>query len=172
MAGSFAAPGARLRALWRRLAPLPGGKWLFSRVLGVMVPYTGSIHPLVEELRPGYARVRVSDHRAVRNHLRSVHAIALVNLAEVTSGLAMLTGLPAGVRGIVTGLSTEFLKKARGVLTAESTAPAVDAGQRGEHEVCAVVRDAAGDEVSRTTVRWMIDPAPARSGAPGPAVAR
>lgn len=161
MPASLAAPGARLRSLWDSLSPWPGGRWVFSKILGVMVPYTGSIRARVEQLRPGYARVSLRDRRGVRNHLRSVHAVALVNLAEVTSGLAMLTTLPPGARGIVTALSTEFLRKARGTLTAESTAPAVDLSARGEHEVSATVRDATGEVVARTTVRWLIDPAAA-----------
>lgn len=158
MPASLAAPGARLRTLWRRLAPLPGGTRLFSWALSRMAPYTGSIHPHVVALEPGYARVEIADRRAVRNHLRSVHAVALVNLAEVATGLAMLSGLPATVRGIVTGLSIEYLRKARGRLVAESrcAVPAVTAD--AEYEAHATITDATGQTVARATARWRLGP--------------
>ena len=127
-------------------------------MLGFTVPYTGSVRPKVEELRPGFARVSMRDRRAVRNHLRSVHAIALMNLAEVTSGLAMIVGLPEGSRSIVIGLAIEYLKKARGPLSAECTAPSIDASIEREHAIESVVRDAAGDVVARATARWLVGP--------------
>ncbi len=162
MATSLAASGARLSALWGRLAPLPGGKRLFSWLLGWMVPYTDSIRPRVVELRPGYAKVQMRDRRAVRNHLSSVHAIALANLAEVTSGLAVTTALPPTSRGIPTALSITFLKKARGALTAEARCDLPDASREADHEFESVISDASGRVVARATVRWHIGPVPAR----------
>ena len=105
-------PGKRLLATWRRLKPLPGGQWLFARVFAHMVPYSGSVRPRIRVLEPGRAEVEIPDRRANRNHLASVHAIALMNVAEQASGLAMLVGLPDGVRAIVTRISMEYLKKA------------------------------------------------------------
>lgn len=154
-----AGPGPRLLALWRRLSPLPGGKWLFSRMVGRQVRYSGSIGALVTELEPGHARLELGDRPAVRNHLQSIHAIALVNLGEFTSGLAMLVGLPATVRGIVTGIEIEYRKKARGRLVAEcrTVIPAAVA-ERTPFTVEAEIRDPGGDVVAHVRVRWLLGP--------------
>ena len=149
----------RLRRAWDTLSPVPGGKRVFSKMLGIMAPYTGTIHPEVVELRPGYARVQMRDRRGVRNHLKSVHAIALMNLAEVATGTATLLGLPDDARAILTGLSMDYIKKGRGMLTAECECEPPASNERHEMEVHGVVKDTSGEVVARATARWLVGPA-------------
>jgi acyl-coenzyme A thioesterase PaaI-like protein len=145
--------------MWRRLSPLPGGRWLFSKMLGWMAPYTGTMGAVIQDLGPGYSRWTLRDRRRVRNHLNSIHAVALANLAEVASGTAMLAGLPAGTRGIVRSLSIEYLKKARGTLTAECrcSPPAVNA--ETDYTVTATITDGSGQTVATASVVWLLAPA-------------
>lgn len=163
MARADSTPIARIMRIWRKMESLPAGKWLFSRLLGFFAPYSGSIGANIVELNPGHAVFALRDRRKVRNHLRSVHAIALANLGEVTSGLALMSALPKGTRGIVTGLSMEYLKKARGRLLAECSCspPAIVAASEDvAFNVIAEIRDADKDIVARATVTWRlgIDP--------------
>ena len=159
MASTHASPGRSLRAAWRRLSPLPGGRTLFSLALGRLVPYSGSLGARVELLEPGHARVALQERRAIRNHLRSVHAVALVNLLELASGLSMLAGLPDELRAIVLHLEVDFVKKARGRLVAECRCTPPTAIEEREVWLEPEVMDAAGDVVARGRVRWLVRPA-------------
>ena len=156
MAQDKAAVGQRILQKWQRLSRFPGGRYLFSVMLGRLAPYTGSIRAHVQDIRPGYARVEMRDRRRVRNHLNCVHAIALMNLGELTTGLALLSGLKPGIRGIITGLSIEYFKKARGrlVSVAETTQPVVKDDL--EHEVIADIKDQSGELVARCTAKWRL----------------
>jgi acyl-coenzyme A thioesterase PaaI-like protein len=151
-------PGHAVRESWNRLSRIPGGRWLFGRLLSRMVPYTGTIRPRFLEIRPGLARVSMRDRRAVRNHLDSVHAIALTNLAEVASGVAVVVALPDDVRGIPIRISIDFVKKARGELTAECRCDVPRVYTPIEVDLHPEIRDADGDVVARATVRWRLAP--------------
>jgi len=151
-------PGRALLSQWRRLRRLPGGTWLFSRLFGWRVPYSGSVQSHIRVLEPGHAEVEIPDRRANRQHLGSVHAIALLNVAEQASGLALLTDLPDGIRGIVTQISMQYFKKARGTIRAvcRTSAPTVTGDL--EFDVTADCLDRGNEVVARATVRWRLGP--------------
>jgi acyl-coenzyme A thioesterase PaaI-like protein len=104
-------------------------------------------------------RIAIRDRRAVRNHLRSVHAIALANVGELASGLAMTTLIPADVRAIVTRLRIDYLKKARGPLIAEARCAVEPVTVDVERDFVSEIRDEAGDVVARVTATWKLGPA-------------
>jgi acyl-coenzyme A thioesterase PaaI-like protein len=150
--------GPRLRYYWRTVSDRPGGKWLFSRVLGLIAPYTGSLGGTIQLLEPGHCVVTLPDRRRIRNHLNSVHAIALCNLGEKTTGLALMHSLPENTRGILTGISADYVKKARGLLTAECYCDIPDGNEKCEHTVKSDIRDAEGELVATVCARWLIGP--------------
>jgi len=145
---------------WQRLGRTALGRRLFSWSVGRFARYTGTIRPRIEVLEPGHAVVRMADRPKVRNHLRSVHAVALMNLGEVSSGLAMLAGLTPAARAILVGLSMEYHKKARGTLTAECRCPVVDDPGERDLVIEAPIRDQDGDVVAVATATWRIGPVP------------
>ena len=150
--------GPQMRNYWRQLRRLPGGKRLFSRLLGRFVPYTGTLGACIEVLEPGHCVVRLDDRRRVRNHLRSVHAMALANLGEMASGLSLMNSLPEDTRGILAGFSIEYLKKARGRLLAESRCEIPADNSEREVEVLCEIRDTEGDIVTVARAQWLIGP--------------
>lgn len=147
-----------IRSLWDRLAAVPGGKAVFSRVIGQFAPYTGTIGAQVEEVREGYARVSMRDRRPVRNHLNSVHAIALVNLAEIAGNIALAYALPDDARFIVSGLRIDYVKKARGTIVGETECPPIESAEKRTYEVPVVLRDERGEEVARAVLETLVGP--------------
>ena len=150
------APGARVLKLWNDCRRLPFGRGIFGMLFGGMVPYSGSIGATPLALEPGYAKLALRDRRAVRNHLGSIHAVALTNLGELTSGLAMTTALPAGVRGIVLRIESEYVKKARGTLVGEARVVVPPVTGDTDFEVRADIRDEGGDVVATVRVHWRL----------------
>jgi acyl-coenzyme A thioesterase PaaI-like protein len=149
-----------IKVAWDVLSGVPGGKIVFSRLVGRMAPYTGSVHATVTVLRAGYAEVQMHDRRAVRNHLDCVHAIALANLAELAGNIALAYSLPDDARFIVSGLEIEYLKKARGTITAVGESPVPRTATRAQHDVSVTLRDAGGDDVAKVVLHSLVGPKP------------
>lgn len=150
--------GPELRKQWRRACTIPGGRWLFSRLLGLRVPYTGSLGANVLSLAPGYCEVKLRDAHRLSNHLHSIHAMALANLGEMATGLALVSGLPKDARAILTGFSIDYLKKARGTLLAQCRCSVPLGNDPGDIEVAGEIRDSGGAVVATVRARWRVGP--------------
>jgi uncharacterized protein (TIGR00369 family) len=143
---------------WERLEGKPFGKALFSRAICWKAPYFGSIRPRFEEFRPNFARVSMRKHRAVTNHIGTVHAIAMCNLAELAAGTTTEISIPATMRWLPKGMQVEYLKKADTDVEAVATMPEVGEGPARDVPVTVDVRDRAGQVVCRAVITMWVSP--------------
>ena len=150
--------GPELRRRWHMLAATAAGRWLFSKVLGRGVPYTGTLGARVDELAPGHCVVSLRERRAVRNHLHSVHAMALANLGEMVTGLALMNSLPEQARGILTRFEMDYLKKARGKLVASCRCEVPADNAERKYVLSGEIHDATGDVVAVARAHWRVGP--------------
>jgi acyl-coenzyme A thioesterase PaaI-like protein len=144
---------------WEQAKRFPAGKALFSFFLGkFVIPYTGTVSPLIEEVTPGRARVVLKDRRKVRNHLNCIHAIALLNVGEFTTGLAMTAQLPADARAIITELKMAYHLKARGRIIATCDCPPLDLTTTRDYQIQSELRDSSNQIVATCTATWRVGP--------------
>jgi acyl-coenzyme A thioesterase PaaI-like protein len=69
-----------------------------------------------------------------------------------------MNSLPDKARGILAGFSVDYLKKARGRLTAECRCDIPQDNSEREYELTGEIRDAQGDIVSIARARWLVGP--------------
>lgn len=151
----------RLKRIAKFLQKIPGGYWILSRLVGFAVPYTGTMGANIIDVSDGSAIVSLPDRRRVRNHLNSIHALALGNLGELTATLALVTLCPEHGIFIPTKIETEYVKKARGLLLCSCDIPTDLPWDTVERTAAtAVIRDSSDDVVTRVTVYWKLGGTP------------
>lgn len=145
------------RGTWQKFNKFPKGNVIFSKLVGFLIPYTGSVSPIVLAVENGHSKVMLKDKRAVRNHLKSIHAIALANLGEFTTGLALIPQLNDKSQAILVNLQVDYLKKARGTLTSEAlaTLPAEKSGDQN-YAIIANIKNELGELVCTVTATWRV----------------
>lgn len=149
-----------LLSLYRKITRWPAGHWLFSRAVCFKAPYFGTIAPRIVSLEPNRCEVRIRDRRRVHNHIGTVHAIALCNLAELAAGVMTDATLPPSMRWIPKGMTVEYLKKANGTMHGVATpdVPLVESASGYELPVTVVVKNDAGDAVFRASIEMWVSP--------------
>lgn len=149
-----------LLSRYQRITRWPCGHWLFSRAVCLRAPYFSTIAPLFIALEPGRCEVRIRDRRRVHNHIGTVHAIALCNLAELSAGVMAEATIPPNARWIPKGMSVEYLARAKGSMHAVAS-PIMPLGEVNagcEWPVRVEVTDPTGTPVFRAHIMMWVSP--------------
>jgi len=160
-----------LGGLFRVLNALPLGRYCFSGLVAAFAPNNASYAAVVTELGEGKCECFQYDFPWYRNPFQSTHAVAIVSLGELASGLAVVASLQRipGVRGIPVRIEARYLQKLRGTAYASVDASPVlevvrSGGFRGgEHAFLTPIRNGAGQLCAEVTVTWSFQTKPAAS---------
>ena len=143
-----------LSHFWNAIRSVPGGPNLFSRLIAQLSPHTSTLGAKVSCLEEGLVEVVVKTRRSQCDMNGDVHPAVLVNLAELTTGLAIRYVSDRRGDARLSRISLEVLDSARGELfaTCEDTAPR--AVGRHAPTMRATIRDSDGVVVAYATALW------------------
>ena len=117
-------------------------------LLSQAAPYFSTIPVQFTEVRHAFATAVLKNVPEVRNHIQTVHAIAMCNLAEMVGGLVTDYALPEGRIWIPKGMTVRYVAKAKTDLIGTCDATAIDwANVLGDVTVPVRVRDTSGKMV-------------------------
>jgi acyl-coenzyme A thioesterase PaaI-like protein len=91
--------------------PLVGDR-LFSFAFSQVAPYFWTIRPRFTVIEPNHAEVVIPKRRGVKNHIGTVHAIALCNGLEAAMGVLAEASIPSDKRWIPKGMEVSYTAKA------------------------------------------------------------
>jgi acyl-coenzyme A thioesterase PaaI-like protein len=144
--------------LWRRLRGTRSGRWLFTRIVCFKAPYFASISPRITRLEPGLCEAQLRQRRRIENHIGTIHAIALCNLAELCAGLVTDVSIPRDMRWIPKEMTVRYLGKAKGriVAAAKPRAELRSAAEPYTVAIEVVLADDAGQVVASADIcMWL-----------------
>lgn len=99
--------------IYNNLIKYPLGKTIFTKTICFKAPYFSTISPELIHFSEGHCEFKVKNKKSIRNHLNTVHAIAMCNLAELCAGMCMETIIDdSAKRWIPKGMTVRYLKKA------------------------------------------------------------
>lgn len=125
----------------------------FTRNVCEIAPYFSTIDPLFQQLKPGYAEVTMPNTPKVHNHLGTVHAIAMCNLAEIAAGIMTDISIPDSYHWIPIGMHAQYNAKATTDLCGIADGAHLDWQTPGDKDVPVSILNTEGREVCRVFIK-------------------
>jgi uncharacterized protein (TIGR00369 family) len=119
----------------------------YGKLVCELAPYFSTIDPQFVNMKPGYVEVCIKNRKEIQNHLGSIHAAAMCNVAELVGGMMTEISLPEGKRWIPSGMNVQYLAKAKTDLKAIADGSGIDWTTPGRLTVPVNVFDTDGNKV-------------------------
>jgi len=119
----------------------------YGKLVCELAPYFGTIDPQFVNMKPGYVEVCIKNREEIQNHLGSIHAAAMCNVAELVGGMMTEISLPEGKRWIPSGMNVQYLAKAKTDLKAIADGSGIDWTTPGSLTIPVNVFDTDGHKV-------------------------
>ena len=119
----------------------------YGKLVCELAPYFSTIDPQFVNMKPGYVEVCIKNRKEIQNHLGSIHAAAMCNVAELVGGMMTEISLPEGKRWIPSGMNVQYLAKAKTDLKAIADGSGIDWTTQGGLTVPVNVFDIDGNKV-------------------------
>lgn len=144
--------------LWKAMGGNSLGRWFVTKVVCFKAPYFSSIKPLFTIVEPGIVELELKNRRSVQNHLKTVHAIAMCNAAELAGGICLDVSLSANFRWIPVGMEVKYLKMAKTDLRAVCKIEEYQWQEAQDVVMPVSVFDTNGEEVFHADITMRISP--------------
>lgn len=102
------------------------GEEKYGKLICEIAPYFSTIDPRFVDMKPGYVEVLIKNRKEIQNHLGSIHAAAMCNVAELAGGTLTEISLPEGKRWIPSAMNVQYLAKAKTDLKAVADGSDID----------------------------------------------
>jgi len=106
----------RLEKQVKKLSAYP--TWVLSWVIGRVVPFTGTARLSFEKMTKEEVMISIRNRRKVRNHIKQIHAAAMILLAETASGMVVGMNIPDDKIPLIKSMDTKFIKRSTGAMHA------------------------------------------------------
>lgn len=160
---------SQLRMAWELTSKLPMGIRLrsFTLLFGSTIKFFGTAGLRFTEVEPGRMVVKIRNQKKVQNHIKGVHAAAMALLGESATGAVFGFSLPGDKLPLVKNMTVDYVKMAKGDLTAVATLSRDDLARmatdpKGEVDVKVTVTDETGNEPIKASFIWAWIPAKKR----------
>ena len=123
------------------------GNETYGKLVCELAPYFSTIDPQFMDMRPGYVEVCIKNRKEIQNHLGSIHAAAMCNVAELVGGMLTEISLPEGKRWIPSAMNVQYLAKAKTDLKAIAEGSGIDWTTPGRLTIPVDLFDTDGNKV-------------------------